>query len=120
MYAIIKDGTRQYRVEAGQELEVDYRETPKGEQITFDSVLALRTSEGLQLGRPTLDGAVVTAEVLGPVFGEKIYVEKFRRRKNYHRRKGHRQLYTKVKITGVQVNGQEVVDQPAEASEAAE
>lgn len=105
MYAIIEDGSRQFRVEKGQELEVDYREASTGDQLQFDRVLAVRTDDELKLGQPVLNGAVVTAEVLGPMFGEKIYVEKFRRRKNYHRRQGHRQLYTRVKITDILPNG---------------
>jgi large subunit ribosomal protein L21 len=101
MYAIIEDGGRQYKVEEGQELELDYREIPGGERITFDRVLAIRDDGGLKMGRPTLAGAVVTGEVLGPMQGPKLIVQKFRRRKTYHRKTGHRQLYTRVRITGI-------------------
>ena len=52
MYAIIKDGGRQYRVQEGQEVDVDYRDASKGDQIKFDQVLAVSASDGLQLGRP--------------------------------------------------------------------
>ncbi|MBL7042593.1 MAG: 50S ribosomal protein L21 [Pirellulaceae bacterium] len=101
MYAIIADSGRQYKVEEGQELEVDYRDVPKGEELTFDKVLAVSGDDGLKLGKPTVEGATVTAEVLGPTKGEKIYVQKLRRRKNSRRRTGHRQIYTKVRISKI-------------------
>ena len=66
MYAIIADGGRQYRVEEGQEVELDYREVPPGEQLTFDRVLALSAEDGLKLGQPNVAGATVTAEVVVP------------------------------------------------------
>jgi len=101
MYAIIEDGNRQLRVEPEQELEVDYRDLPAGEQIVFDRVLAYRDDQGLKLGRPTLSGASVTAEVVSVVRGEKLVIQKFRRRKGYRRKTGHRQLFTRVKITNI-------------------
>jgi len=102
MYAIIEDGGRQYKVEEGQELELDYHEfPPRGQQITFERVLAIRDDDGLKMGRPTLVGAVVTGEVLGPMQGPKLVIQKFRRRKTYRRKTGHRQLYTRVRITAI-------------------
>jgi large subunit ribosomal protein L21 len=98
MYAIIADGGRQYRVEEGQELEVDYREIPTGENIKFDRVLAVSGNEGFQLGTPTVAGMSVTAEVLGVTQGEKLTVQKMRRRKNSRRKTGHRQWHLKVRI----------------------
>ena len=101
MYAIIADGGRQYKVEEGQELELDFRDSKEGEELTFDRILAVSTDDGLQLGKPTVDGAQVTAEVLGADMGKKIFIQKFRRRKNSRRRTGHRQLYTKVRISKI-------------------
>ncbi|MEQ8791348.1 MAG: 50S ribosomal protein L21 [Pirellulaceae bacterium] len=101
MYAIIVDGGRQYKVEEGQELDVDYRDLPKGEELKFERVLALSGDAGVQLGQPTLEGASVTAEVLGPANGPKLVVQKHRKRKNSRRRTGHRQLYTKVRISKI-------------------
>lgn len=98
MYAIISEGGRQYRVEEGQELDIDYREAPKGGELKLDRVLAVSRDGTFTLGRPLVEGASVTAEVVGPVKGEKIFVQKFRRRKNERRRTGHRQIYTRVKI----------------------
>ena len=103
MYAIFTDGGRQYKVEEGQELELDYREVPPGEQLTFDKVLAVSADAGLKLGQPTVSGASVTAEVVGPALGEKVYIQKYNRRKNFRRRTGHRQIYTKVRIKQIAV-----------------
>jgi len=99
MYAIIADGGRQYKVEEGQELAIDFRDVSAGEKLKFEKVLAISNGEGdLQLGAPALDGAIVTAEVLGPEKGEKLVVQKLRRRKNSRRKTGHRSMYTRVKI----------------------
>ena len=98
MYAIIVDGGRQYRVEPGMELEVDYRDLPHGENLTFEKVLAVSGDDGLQLGAPTLEGASVTASVIGPSLDKKLYIQKFRRRKHSKSRTGHRQIHTRVRI----------------------
>ena len=101
MYAIIADGGRQYKVEEGQALEIDFREAKAGEKLTFDRVLAVSTDAGFKLGKPTVSGATVSAKVIGETKGEKIFVQKFRRRKNSKRRTGHRQKYVKVVIESI-------------------
>ena len=101
MYAIVSDGGRQYKVEVGQMLEIDFRELPEGSEFVFDRVLAVSNGENLTLGQPTVDGAEVKATVLGETKGNKIYVQKFRRRKNSKRRTGHRQKYVKVRIESI-------------------
>ena len=101
MYAIIKDSGRQYKVEEGQELNVDYRDVPKGERMTFEDVLAVSSDEGVKIGRPTLEGANVTAEVLGARLGRKITVQKFRRRKNARRKTGHRPMYMRIRVNKI-------------------
>jgi len=98
MYAIIVDGGRQYRVEPGMEVDVDYRDVAQGESLTFEKVLAVSGDDGLKLGSPTVDGATVTASIIGPKLDKKIYIQKFRRRKNSRRRTGHRQIHTRVRI----------------------
>ena len=103
MYAIIRDGGRQFKVQEGEDLQIDYRDLPKGEQLTFDDVLAVSDDDGLQLGKPTLEGATVTAEVLGLEQGDKLVIQKLRRRKNSRRKTGHRQMYTKVRIEKIKV-----------------
>ena len=100
MYAIIADGGRQYKVEEGQILSIDLRDgIAAGAAITFDQVLCVSGNGGIKIGKPIVAGATVQAEVLIPLEkGEKVYIQKFRRRKNYRRRTGHRQKYTQVKI----------------------
>lgn len=102
MYAIIADGGHQYKVEEGQTLEIDFREdaTP-GSELVFDRVLAISNDGKFHLGQPTVAGASVTASVVSETKGEKLVVQKFRRRKNSRRRTGHRQKYTLVKITKI-------------------
>jgi large subunit ribosomal protein L21 len=101
MYAIIADGGRQYKVEEGQELEVDYRELAKGDELTFDRVLAVGGDGDLKLGTPQVEGVSVSAEVLGVSFGDKLTVQKFRKRKNSRRRTGHRQMHIRVRINKI-------------------
>jgi large subunit ribosomal protein L21 len=103
MYAIIEDGSHQFKVEEGQQLDVDYRDLPAGEEVKFERVLAVRDADGLKVGRPTLESAVVTAKVVSLVQGPKLVIQKFRKRKNYRRRTGHRQMFTRVVIEKIAV-----------------
>jgi large subunit ribosomal protein L21 len=104
MYAIIEDSGSQWKVEEGQELQIDLREqeVEPGAEIQFNRVLAVRDDGGLRLGKPLLAGASVTAEVLAEVQGPKLVIQKFRRRKTFRRKTGHRQPYLTVKITRIQ------------------
>jgi large subunit ribosomal protein L21 len=101
MYAIIVDGSRQIKVQEGDEIVVDYRDQPAGEKLTFDRVLGVGQESGLKFGSPALAGASVTAEILGPLHGPKLVVQKMRRRKNSRRKTGHRQVQTRVKVTKI-------------------
>ena len=98
MYAIFSDGNRQYRVQEGEELLVDYRHVPAGETLTFDRVLAVGGDGDAKLGLPLVKGASVTAEVIGPEQGEKLIIQKMRRRKNFRKKTGFRPMFTRVKI----------------------
>jgi|694.fasta_scaffold00028_63 large subunit ribosomal protein L21 len=102
MYAIVLDGARQLKVQPGQRIDIDLRSSlNEGDTFEFSSVLAIGGDEGLKLGTPQIAGAKVTAKVLGTEKGEKLYIQKFQRRKNYKRRTGHRQQYTRVEITEI-------------------
>lgn len=103
MYAIISEDGRQFKVEEGQELDIDYRDVSAGDEVRFDRVLAFQNDETLKVGQPILEGASVTAEVLSAVQGPKLVVQKARRRKTYRRKTGHRQLYTRVRINKINV-----------------
>ena len=100
-YAIVVDGGRQYRVSEGQEFEIDFRHLAPGSELVFEKVLAISKGGKLTLGKPVVKGATVKAAVIGPVQGDKIYVQKFARRKNYRRRTGHRSLATKIRIASI-------------------
>jgi large subunit ribosomal protein L21 len=101
MYAIIQDGGHQYKVQEGQELEIDYRSVAAGGEVKFDQVLAVSLGDKLELGGPAVSGASVSAEVMAVTQGPKLTVQKFRRRKNSRRLTGHRQMLTKVRITKI-------------------
>ena len=102
MYAIIAADGRQYKVSEGQEIQVDLRgDAKEGDKVTFDNVLLVSGSGGVQVGQPAVAGASVTAEVLGQELGDKIYIQKIRRRKNFRRRTGHRQVFTRVRIDAI-------------------
>lgn len=102
MYAIISDSGRQYKVEPGQTLDIDLRDgVSAGDGLTFDRVLAVGGDGGFRLGQPVVEGASVTATVVDVVKGDKLYVQKFRRRKNSKRRTGHRQRHLRVKIDSI-------------------
>jgi len=103
MYAIISDNNRQYKVEEGQEVIIHYRDVPAGEKLTFDSVLAIGGNGDAKLGSPLLKGATVAAEVIGPEKGEKLVIQKLRRRKNFRRKTGERHIFTRVKIGKISV-----------------
>ncbi len=103
MYAIISDGSHQYRVEEGQELLLNYRDVPAGEKITFDRILAVGGDGDAKLGSPVVKGANVAAEVLGPAKGEKLVIQKMRRRKNFRRKTGERHVFTRVRIGKISI-----------------
>ncbi|MFG6178627.1 50S ribosomal protein L21 [Halomonas sp. THAF12] len=101
MYAVIKSGGKQYRVQEGQTLKLEKLEVPTGDSIEFDEVLLVGSDDDVKVGAPTVDGAKVSAEVVAHGRGEKVRIIKFRRRKHSMKRQGHRQWFTEVKITGI-------------------
>ena len=102
MYAIIEDSGTQLRVEQGQMLEIDLRKAAPGESVTFDRVLLVADEKGVRLGKPVIQGAKVTAEVLGETKGPKLEIFKLRRRKSSRRHTGHRQGYLRVRVTAIE------------------
>ena len=103
MYAIFEDGSRQYRVEVGSTVVVDYRETEAGKTLEFDKILLVQGGTDAAVGRPLVAGAKVVTEVIDfPT--KKTMTQKFRRRKASKRLKGHTQPYVRVKVTNI-VNG---------------
>ncbi len=101
MYAVIKSGGKQYRVQEGQTLKLEKLEVATGESLDFDQVLLVADGDDVKVGAPLVEGAKVSAEIVSHGRGEKVRIIKFRRRKHSMRRQGHRQWFTEVKITGI-------------------
>ena len=101
MYAVLETGSKQYRVAAGDTLEIERLETEAGKPFTFDRVLLVNNDGKLSVGTPTVDGAKVVANVVAHKRGEKKLTFKMKRRKGYHKTIGHRQELTIVKITEI-------------------
>ena len=101
MYAIFRALGKQFRAEKGKTLRLPLMDAEAGSKVTFDEVLLSSDGETIRAGTPLVSGAKVVAEVVGQGKEPKIYVFKFKRRKNYRRKTGHRQKYTEVRITDV-------------------
>jgi large subunit ribosomal protein L21 len=99
MYAIFRAAGKQFRAEKGKTLRLPLMDAEAGAKVTFDEVLLSSDGETIRAGTPLVSGAKVMAEVVGQGKEPKIYVFKFKRRKNYRRKTGHRQKFTEVRIT---------------------
>ncbi len=98
MYAVLETGSKQYRVAAGDTLEIERLEVEAGKPFIFDRVLLVNNEGKLTVGSPTVAQASVVADVVAHKRGEKKIAFKMKRRKGYHRTVGHRQELTVVKI----------------------
>jgi len=101
MYAVLETGSKQYRVAAGDTLEIERLDVEAGKPFTFDRVLLVSNDGKLTVGSPTVANATVVADVVEHIRGEKKIAFKMKRRKGYHRTVGHRQELTVVKITDI-------------------
>lgn len=107
MYFIFKKGSRQYRVQEGDMIDVDLLEAEKGSKITFEDVLFVgNDGDEAQVGAPGLQGYHVQCEVIGTTLGPKITSIKYRPSHNEVRKFGHRQRYTRVKVVSLSKNKQ--------------
>ena len=102
MYAIIETGGKQYKVNEGDVIFVEKLDVNEGDTVTFDCVKAVLVGSEFKVGAPTVDGAAVTAKVIANGKGKKIYVMKYKAKKNEKKKIGHRQPYTKVQILSIQ------------------
>ena len=98
MYAIVETGGKQYRVEEGSRIQVESLPVEKGAEYILEKVLLLSNDAGIQVGKPTVAGAKVTAEVITHDRGPKIIVFKKRSKKTYKKTIGHRQNYTELLV----------------------
>src|SRR6266404_8317535 len=104
-YAIIKTGSRQFRVEEGDTIDVDLLDVEPGKTATFGDVLLFAEGKDVTHGNPLVSGAKVTAEVLEQRKDKKVFAFKYKRRKGYHRTVGHRRKLTRVKIKSINLGG---------------
>ena len=103
MYAVIKSGGKQYRVESGKPVRVESLAADVGAAVAFEEVLLVGSGDGVKVGAPLLAGAKVKGTVLAHGRGEKVRIFKMRRRKHFQKSQGHRQNYTEVRID--EING---------------
>lgn len=101
MYAVIRTGGKQYKVQEEQVLRIEKLDGSEGSEVEFDDILMYSDGETISLGSPKIENAVVKAHILEQAKGKKEIVFKYKRRKGYRRMKGHRQHYTEVKIDSI-------------------
>lgn len=101
MYAVIKTGGKQYRIQVGEKLKVEQLAVENGSELIIDQVLMVADGDKVSMGTPLVNGAKVSATVLGQGRHDKIRIFKMRRRKHYQKHQGHRQNYTEIQITGI-------------------
>jgi large subunit ribosomal protein L21 len=99
MYAVVRSGSRQHKVAVGDVIDIDKTAAEVGSSVSLTPVMLV---DGDKVSATGLDGAKVSAEVLGDQKGPKISILKFKNKTGYRKRQGHRQQYTRVKITGIE------------------
>ncbi len=106
MYAVIKTGGKQYRVQPGDTIVVEKLDGAAGDALKFGEVLMLGGDKGVTLGAPLIDGAFVGATLIETRKGEKVKIFKKTRRQGYRRTNGHRQMESVLRITGIDGSGE--------------
>ena len=101
MFAVIETGGKQYKVNEGDVIYVEKLDVADGETITFDKVLAVSNGDKFSVGAPYVEGASVLANVIETGKGKKLYVFKYKPKKNEKKKIGHRQPYTKLQISKI-------------------
>jgi large subunit ribosomal protein L21 len=115
MYAVIETGGKQYRVEVGMELEVESLDVELGKTVTIDRVLLVADGDVSSIGRPVVDGAAVSAEVVRQTRGDKVIAFKYRPKARRRVKKGHRQELTVLRISDIVLNGKSAAKEVAKA-----
>jgi large subunit ribosomal protein L21 len=101
MYAIVDIAGQQFKVQKDQEIFVHRLEGDEGSKVTFDNVLLIDDKGKINVGVPKIDGASVSAKIIGHLKGDKVIVFKKKRRKGYQKLNGHRQYFTKIQIESI-------------------
>ena len=104
MFAVIKSGGKQHRVQKGETLKLEKLEIATGAKVDFGEALMVGEGKDVKIGNPRVKGSKVTGEVVSHGKGDKVTVVKFRRRKHSRSTQGHRQCYTEDKITGIRAS----------------
>ena len=104
MYAIVNISGKQYKATEGARLRVPRQLGDSGAKLSFDDILLISNSDSIQVGKPNVSGAKVTATILNHGRERKILVYKKKRRKGYQRKNGHRQWYTEVEVQKIQLS----------------
>ena len=113
MHAVILTGGKQYRVTAGDILEVEKLEAAAGETVKIETILSLSGDDKMLIGTPHVAGAVVEAQVIKQGKQDKVLIFKKKRRHNYRRKNGHRQQVTTLHILSIALNGKSLVTKEA-------
>jgi large subunit ribosomal protein L21 len=103
VYAVVESGGKQYKVTIGQTVDVELLGVNEGDTVQFDRILMVADDGDVRIGRPTIDGARVSATVLGHGRAPKVIVFKYHPKKRYRRKTGHRQGYTRLRIDEITV-----------------
>tara|TARA_Y100001970_G_scaffold270658_1_gene364831 strand:+ start:405 stop:866 length:462 start_codon:yes stop_codon:yes gene_type:complete len=110
-FAVIETGGKQYKVSASNILKVEKLNISKGKKVEFKKVLLVNDDKTIEVGNPTVSGAVVEGLLLDNIKDKKIIVFKKRRRQNSRKRYGHRQLLSKIQITKILSKGGKVISE---------
>ena len=102
MYAVVRSGGKQMRVEPGQAVRVEKLEGAVGDRVEIDDVLMVAGEGDSRIGTPVLEGVKVVGTITEQGRGPKITIFKMKRRKGYRRKAGHRQFYTEVRVDGIE------------------
>ncbi|KAB1160573.1 MULTISPECIES: 50S ribosomal protein L21 [Tenacibaculum] len=105
MYAIVEIAGQQFKVAKDQKVYVHRLQEAEGSKVTFDNVMLIEDKGNVTIGAPAIEGAGVTAKVLGHLKGDKVIVFKKKRRKGYKKKNGHRQSLTEIQIEGISASG---------------
>ena len=101
MYAIVEIAGQQFKVAKDQKVYVHRLQEKEGSKVTFDKVMLVEDGGNVTVGAPAIEGAAVTAKILGHLKGDKVIVFKKKRRKGYKKKNGHRQYLTEIKIDSI-------------------
>ncbi|WP_372792763.1 50S ribosomal protein L21, partial [Lutibacter sp.] len=105
MYAIVEIAGQQFKVAKDQKVYVHRLQEEEGAKVSFNKVLLIGSEGTVTVGAPVIEGAEVTAKILGHLKGDKVIVFKKKRRKGYKKKNGHRQFLTEIQIESIAASG---------------